>query len=228
MIKENRTSKYLLYAIGEIVLVVIGILIALSINNMNKKRIDNVEATEIKKALLNDLAKDTILIKKNISRLKNDLNYTIKLINRYRSKHANFDTLVNVAKDFNPRYSTIKSFNNTTYQSIISTGKIQLLENKIKTIIIKNNQLQTINLVQNNFKFYNDITLSYTSNYPIGKPIDIYVNNIAWKINNKRDFVVKLTIMCEFRRTMLKVSLKKSKETLESTKELIEVLNKNL
>ncbi|MGB6035012.1 MAG: DUF6090 family protein, partial [Cryomorphaceae bacterium] len=38
MIKENRVSKYLLYAIGEIVLVVIGILIALQINNWNENR----------------------------------------------------------------------------------------------------------------------------------------------------------------------------------------------
>ncbi|MFT6187002.1 MAG: hypothetical protein ACJAUB_001754 [Cryomorphaceae bacterium] len=36
MIKENKVSKYFLYAIGEIVLVVIGILIALSINNSNQ------------------------------------------------------------------------------------------------------------------------------------------------------------------------------------------------
>lgn len=38
MIKENKVSKYLLYAIGEIALVVIGILIALSINNKNEER----------------------------------------------------------------------------------------------------------------------------------------------------------------------------------------------
>jgi len=38
MIKENRTSKYMLYAIGEIILVVIGILIALQINNWNEDR----------------------------------------------------------------------------------------------------------------------------------------------------------------------------------------------
>jgi len=36
MIKENKVSKYMLYAIGEIILVVIGILIALSINNYNE------------------------------------------------------------------------------------------------------------------------------------------------------------------------------------------------
>lgn len=39
MIKENRVSKYMLYAIGEIVLVVIGILFALQINNWNSERI---------------------------------------------------------------------------------------------------------------------------------------------------------------------------------------------
>ena len=35
---ENKTGKYFKYAIGEIVLVVIGILIALQINNWNEKR----------------------------------------------------------------------------------------------------------------------------------------------------------------------------------------------
>lgn len=38
MINQNRTKKYLLYAIGEIILVVIGILIALQINNWNEER----------------------------------------------------------------------------------------------------------------------------------------------------------------------------------------------
>ncbi|WP_339629975.1 DUF6090 family protein [uncultured Maribacter sp.] len=38
MLTENKFSKYLLYAIGEIILVVVGILIALSINNWNDKK----------------------------------------------------------------------------------------------------------------------------------------------------------------------------------------------
>ena len=37
MLKENKFSKYLIYAIGEILLAVIGILIALRINNWNKE-----------------------------------------------------------------------------------------------------------------------------------------------------------------------------------------------
>ena len=60
MIKENRVSKYLLYAIGEIVLVVIGILIALQLNNWNgeqKRSKQEVELlVEMRENLANDLA----------------------------------------------------------------------------------------------------------------------------------------------------------------------------
>jgi uncharacterized membrane protein YgaE (UPF0421/DUF939 family) len=51
MLTENKFSKYLIYAIGEIVLVVIGILIALQINNWNAER--KVEKEEI--GILNNL-----------------------------------------------------------------------------------------------------------------------------------------------------------------------------
>ena len=38
LVTDNRFGKYLLYAIGEIVLVVIGILLALQINTWNEER----------------------------------------------------------------------------------------------------------------------------------------------------------------------------------------------
>ena len=39
LLTENKFSKYLLYAIGEILLVVIGILIALQVDSWNEERI---------------------------------------------------------------------------------------------------------------------------------------------------------------------------------------------
>lgn len=51
LMEQNKTSKYLKYAIGEIVLVVIGILIALQINNWNENR--NAKSKE--KLLLKEL-----------------------------------------------------------------------------------------------------------------------------------------------------------------------------
>ena len=41
LLTENKFSKYLIYAIGEIILVVVGILIALQINNWNEARKDD-------------------------------------------------------------------------------------------------------------------------------------------------------------------------------------------
>jgi len=67
MLNENKFNTYLIYAIGEIVLVVIGILIALSINNWNENRkLQNEELSlllEVKSNLevtLNNFKKDTL------------------------------------------------------------------------------------------------------------------------------------------------------------------------
>ncbi len=51
MLTENKFSKYLIYAIGEIILVVIGILIALQINNWN----ENQKQKDFAKKLLLDI-----------------------------------------------------------------------------------------------------------------------------------------------------------------------------
>ena len=58
LLSENKFSKYLLYAIGEIILVVIGILIALQINNWNQDRINANEELAILKSLKAGLKKD--------------------------------------------------------------------------------------------------------------------------------------------------------------------------
>ena len=58
MLTENKFSKYLLYAIGEIILVVIGILIALSINNWNQKKIQNNEILKIHQRITLDVDND--------------------------------------------------------------------------------------------------------------------------------------------------------------------------
>ena len=60
LLSENKFSKYLIYAIGEIILVVIGILIAVAINGkyneaQNEKKIKSI-LTQIQKELLVDIA----------------------------------------------------------------------------------------------------------------------------------------------------------------------------
>ena len=67
LLAEGNLKRYLLYAIGEILLVVIGILIALQINTWNEWRKDRIKEENI----LHDLAKN---IEINIQTFQNDIN----------------------------------------------------------------------------------------------------------------------------------------------------------
>ena len=58
LLMENKTGKYFKYAVGEIVLVVVGILIALSINNWNEKRKIKQKETVILKEFLTSINSD--------------------------------------------------------------------------------------------------------------------------------------------------------------------------
>ena len=79
LISENRISKYLLYAIGEIVLVVIGILIALQINNWNEQNKVNLLEKELYEKLVRDLDKEKKSNQINIkwAKIYQDIHYQI-------------------------------------------------------------------------------------------------------------------------------------------------------
>ena len=70
LMEQNKTSKYFKYAIGEIVLVVIGILIALQINNWSEKNKLRTTETKILNELKIALERDLLNIKINIRSYK--------------------------------------------------------------------------------------------------------------------------------------------------------------
>lgn len=94
LISENRFSKYLIYAIGEIILVVLGILIALKINNWNESKIENKNQQLILLNLIEDLKIDSTWINTNITTATrlNSLHKEIYLIG---VKGKNADSLKN-------------------------------------------------------------------------------------------------------------------------------------
>jgi len=96
LLTENKTGKYLKYAIGEIVLIVIGILIALSINNWNEKRKQTLVEINILNGLKTDILKDTIDINKNIrdfkALIKND-SILIEHLTNNRNKNSKIENL---------------------------------------------------------------------------------------------------------------------------------------
>jgi sulfur transfer complex TusBCD TusB component (DsrH family) len=129
LLTQNRISKYLLYAIGEIVLVVIGILIALQVNNYS----ETIKEREIYVSYLLRLKEDFL-----------ELQETVKLKKQFEAELielAEYQLEVLTGKETNPdilklaisieytasvnRYEILSP----TYLELNSTGRLALIEN---------------------------------------------------------------------------------------------------
>lgn len=79
LLSENRLSKYLIYAVGEIALVIVGILIALSINNWNENRKNEIKIRSMLKQVQEELASNIEMCDETIEfyREKDSLIYLI-------------------------------------------------------------------------------------------------------------------------------------------------------
>jgi hypothetical protein len=93
LLPDNSFNKYLLYAIGEIVLVVIGILIALQINNWNIDRIQRKFETDILKEILVNLQQDVINLNSKIDFNNDKININVAVVTHLKQKSPLSDTL---------------------------------------------------------------------------------------------------------------------------------------
>ncbi len=171
LLSEGKTGKYFKYAIGEIILVVIGILIALQINNWNENRKSNVTKHDYYNQLLQDLKKDTDYIKGNIVIIDSN----IVLYDNYMKGFQNQDinpkiVLYNLTK-LNPEFNYF-GFKTNTIETLQSTGDIKLIPTEIrnKLIDLKNAQNFLIKATSNNDAVYlRDLTsvvnLGYAPNF---------------------------------------------------------------
>ncbi len=131
LLSQNKVSKYLLYAIGEIILVVIGILIALQINNWNEER----KNREKEKYYLNSIKTSIDLSQKELNRVIYDAQLIsscsdtlFMLISHNKHEQLNgvfLDSLLFISGD----YSLI-SLNDGGIQEILNTGSLDLIQDE--------------------------------------------------------------------------------------------------
>ena len=224
MLTENKFSKYLLYAIGEITLVVIGILIALSVNNWNDIQKTSQNSATILKDYRSDLVRDTLFlaffIKKNDSVLKSGQKNMIRI----SGPKATFDTVKYIAKfEHDPFISFIDKFNSkSTFNSMIGTDAFKSLNKDLKRKILNIDMTQTMTLNEKMINAYFDLTNEFTLQYPFGNNRGSgYLNEISWDIKNERDFVIKYTAMCSFRNLLINNKLSAYKSVMKLTKKLM-------
>ena len=170
LLSENKFSKYLLYAIGEIVLVVIGILIALSINNWNEDR----KLKELKKeylySLKRDLTSNLSLLDEALVYAENDIKKNTAFAARLSSSNSTIDTLKTIARhEFIPIMKGLRTLNQNTYNSLITTGNIELLgkdltQNVQEYYTVQENSMSFIIV---NSQSYIDAVKNYGMDFPM-------------------------------------------------------------
>ncbi|MCP9198595.1 DUF6090 family protein [Gramella sp. GC03-9] len=127
LLRENRFTRYLIYAVGEIILVVIGILIALQINNWN----ENQQDRKLERGLMTDMITD----------LRNDLSLLDEVIDRNQIKTERLDSLLTYSQKVNDldnqnvlyKLSLLSLLNKTTFQNQNRT--LSRLPNLEKSVI---------------------------------------------------------------------------------------------
>ena len=133
MLGNNKIATYLLYAIGEIILVVVGILIAVSIDDWNKDKQNNHRIELALGFLTEELVEDSITINKLLSSHIRTRDKSKALFDRAASKEATIDTLVQImSNEFYAYWDKHFAFNKAAYDNMLNGGVLELMEDSLK------------------------------------------------------------------------------------------------
>ncbi len=145
LLEQNKMGKYFKYAIGEIILVMIGILLALQVNNWNNNRIAQNEEKEVIAKLHNDFLENKKNLNTYLDGLSRKMDSQITLMNFIGTskeelyKH-NLDSLFYVSFG-----APEIAFADNTIKNIMQSGKLNILKNKkITDLLYKWNTLSEI------------------------------------------------------------------------------------
>ncbi|GAA4280350.1 DUF6090 family protein [Gaetbulibacter aestuarii] len=170
LLSENKTTSYLKYALGEIVLVVIGILIALQINNWNEAQKHAKSRVNYTKSLISDLEKDSIQLIVENQNLTGRLNALAKVKKRLSSPLATLDTLNHIIRyEHDPSFVTNEPINKNTFASLTSTGNIEFFDQSLAEAI--QNYYQNASFVEgfheSQLTFYKNMFTQYLATVPL-------------------------------------------------------------
>ncbi len=136
LLNEGKTSKYFKYAFGEIILVVIGILIALWINNLNLANQQNKERKTLITNLKQELNENLNQFKERTKRLADVNKNLIEVLNFSANSNTNkpIDSLISYVTTALTFETAV--LNNSRLSNAKSSGKFSLLSDDITTSFV--------------------------------------------------------------------------------------------
>lgn len=135
--KENKIVPYLRYAIGEIVLVVIGILIALQINDLNEERKNRILEADYYCKLLEDIDQDALEIKNQIDINQLRINSSNKFISLLQQPNFKQPEVMEAMLGSISKTTFTFQVSTAAFEDLKSSGNLGLLRDlKIKNKLI--------------------------------------------------------------------------------------------
>ena len=228
---ENKTGKYLKYAIGEIVLVVIGIMIAVQVNALYTALKKDELKTTYTSSLINDLTKDTIQLS---TRIRINENRFLKHIDSLKSIISEPTTTIDDIKMMGQNIGisglrTLNTYNNNTYNILISSGNIDLFEEHVIQQIMELNRLQNteIGVNEGNKRAYFSIYTNYLQKYNRFEENETIKNEI-WKNVNAIEHASIYVSAINTQRHSVTRYIEVTKDVLEKTEELLKTLKSRI
>jgi len=241
LLNEKKFSRYLIYAIGEIIIVVFGILIALNFNNWNQNQINKKSEIKILSELKNDFKSNYQEIKDiifNIDKLYKTSD-TIFYLMENDIPIENHIELLNTMGGFMGflgGYGGVFNSANTSYKYLESTG-IKIISNDSLRISITEmfeEYFRNIHVREEQYKvFYTNEYEPFVTEYfefnhgTSGNPIISQVN-LSSKTNKRifKNIIIKKASHEKFRIKSLKETLVKLEELIDDLEIEIEYLEK--
>lgn len=225
---ENKTSKYLKYAIGEIVLVMIGILLALQVSNWNNNRQNKTLEKLSLVSLKNDLILQAKIIKTQINEEEAYVDKVDSCLMMIKSK-IEIGIMVTLLDSLSERLTFVS--NRVAFDNIGSNGKTIIITNPdLNNEIVKYYQhLEYTESVINNNNLYR--VNSQFGAYVLNNDLGIQINSegqpfLAENIGAAKKF--RLVKHLEGRRYSAENNREKCIIQLDNTMSLIDLINKEL
>ena len=230
----SKFSKYLLYAVGEIVLVVIGIFIALQLNLWSENRkLDDVRQGYYHQ-LLDDLNKDKAYIEETIADIDSFRGGYNKYLKTFDEPNLNTNQLL--ANLFNVEItSLVIGFNTSTIETLENTGDIKLLEPHVRNKLAEFKRSQDLAVKVSFSNDNNKNNILQEASLLIGSPtlLERLSNQpemtefIKSEYNYPKLFIT-MEAMHEWKKASEEITLKSLKDLLKDNIEIQELITKEL
>jgi hypothetical protein len=228
MADDNKPLKYMRYAVGEIVLVVIGILIALQINTWNQSRMKQKLMASYEISLMNDLSLDTLMLGRFIDENYKALKSLDMQQRRFLGPETPIDTLMKIARnEFDPNFNVRFKYNRNTINTLIASGNIDLFNMELNEMLMTLISLQ--DMERENSKYFSEVYTSklsrYTDDYPVSGHINSNIVNSIWINLDEKKLASTFISLTDIKGFAHYSFLKEIEKIKEQTTMILEQLN---